>query len=153
LLTAAVKHALGHASLVILTGGLGPTEDDVTREAVAVALGSELVLNQDLLGAIEERFRRRQRKMAENNKRQAYLVAGAEVLPNPNGTAAGQWIEHNGRVIILLPGPPGELKPLFESECMPRLTQRMPSLVIRARFYRVTGMTESDLDALIAPVY
>ena len=153
LLTAAVRHALNHVAIVILTGGLGPTEDDVTREAVAAAVGRELVFNQELCDGIEERFRRRQRKMAEINKRQAYVVAGAEVLPNANGTAAGQWITHEGRVVILLPGPPGELKPLFAKECVPRLIERLPVQVIRARFYRVTGLTESDLDALIAPVY
>ena len=93
------------------------------------------------------------RQMAEINKRQAYLVEGAEALPNANGTAPGQWMEQDGHVVILLPGPPGELKPLFESECMPRLARRLPAQVIRTRFYRVTGLTESDLDALIAPVY
>src|SRR5579872_1520049 len=153
LLTDAVKSALGHAEIVILTGGLGPTEDDVTRQAVADALGHELVFSQEICDAIEERFRRRQRKMAEINKRQAYVVKGAEVLTNVNGTAPGQWIVQDGRVVIMLPGPPGELKPLFANECIPRLMKLLPAQVIRARFYRVTGMTESDLDALIAPVY
>jgi nicotinamide-nucleotide amidase len=153
LLTAAVRHALNHVDIVILTGGLGPTEDDVTREAVAAAVGRELVFSQELCDGIEERFRRRQRKMAEINRRQAYVIEGAEALPNTNGTAAGQWIAHEGHVVILLPGPPGELKPLFAKECIPRLTERLPVQVIRARFYRVTGLTESDLDALIAPVY
>jgi nicotinamide-nucleotide amidase len=153
LLTAAVRHALKHVDIVILTGGLGPTEDDVTREAVAAAVGRELVFNQELCDGIEERFRRRQRKMAEINRRQAYVINGAEVLPNANGTAAGQWIAHERHVVILLPGPPGELKPLFAKECVPRLIARLPVQVIRARFYRVTGLTESDLDALIAPVY
>ena len=153
LLTGAVRHALMHTDLVILSGGLGPTEDDLTRDAVAQALGRQLIFRQDLCDAIEERFRRRQRKMAEINKRQAYLVEGAEVLPNPNGTAVGQWIDDQPRVVILLPGPPGELKPMFVHECVPRLMQRIPQQVIRTRFYRVTGMTESDLDQLIAPVY
>src|ERR1041385_850851 len=153
MLTAAVQHALDHAGIVILTGGLGPTEDDVTREAVAAALGRPLAFHQELCDAIEERFRRRQRKMAEINKRQAYVVEGAEILQNVNGTAPGQWIEYDGRVMILLPGPPGELKPLFANECLPRLSRRLPARVIRTRFYRVTGLTESDLDALIAPVY
>jgi len=120
---------------------------------VADALGRELVFSQEICDGIEERFRRRQRKMAEINKRQAYVVRGAEVLPNTNGTAPGQWIEHQNRVVIMLPGPPGELKPLFAQECIPRLTKQLPAQVIRARFYRVTGLTESDLDALIAPVY
>jgi nicotinamide-nucleotide amidase len=153
LLADAVRSALEHAGIVILTGGLGPTEDDVTRQAVADALSRELVFSQDICDAIEERFRRRQRKMAEINKRQAYVIEGAEILPNANGTAPGQWIAHDGRIVIMLPGPPGELKPLFANECIPRLTKLLPAQVIRARFYRVTGFTESDLDALIAPVY
>lgn len=153
LLAAAVQSALQDAGMVILTGGLGPTEDDVTREAVANALGRPLVFRQEICEGIEERFRRRQRKMAEINKRQAYVIEGAEVLPNSNGTAPGQWIAHQSRVVILLPGPPGELKPMFARECVPRLVRILPAQVIRARFYRVTGLTESDLDALIAPVY
>jgi nicotinamide-nucleotide amidase len=153
LLTDAVKAALNYAGIVILTGGLGPTEDDVTRAAVAEALGRDLVFSQNICDEIEERFRRRQRKMAEINKRQAYVIDGAEPLANGNGTAPGQWIAHDGHVIILLPGPPGELKPMFAGECLPRLTRLLPVQVIRARFYRVTGFTESDLDALIAPVY
>jgi nicotinamide-nucleotide amidase len=155
LLAETVRSALGHpeTGIVILTGGLGPTEDDVTRQAVADALGRELVFSQEICDGIEERFRRRQRKMAEINKRQAYVIQGAEVLANTNGTAPGQWIEHQNRVVIMLPGPPGELKPLFAQECIPRLTKQLPAQVIRARFYRVTGLTESDLDALIAPVY
>ena len=153
LLAAAVQHALMNVDIVILSGGLGPTEDDLTREAVAQAFGRSLVFHQELADAIEERFRRRQRKMAENNKRQAYLVEGAEILSNPHGTAVGQWIEHQRHVVVLLPGPPGELKPMFTGECVPRLARRLPSQVIRTRLYRITGMTESDLDHLIAPVY
>jgi nicotinamide-nucleotide amidase len=153
LLAAAVRQGLEYAAIVILTGGLGPTEDDVTREAVAAALGRPLLFHQEICDAIEERFRRRQRKMAEINKRQAYVVEGAETLPNTNGTAPGQWIEHEGRLVVLLPGPPGEMKPMFAAECLPRLIKRLPKQVIRTRFYRVTGLTESDLDALIAPVY
>lgn len=152
-----VRHALEHVSIVIVTGGLGPTEDDLTRESVAQALGRALVFRQDLADAIEERFRRRQRKMAENNRRQAMLVEGAEALPNPNGTAVGQWIvqgtDGGGGVVMMLPGPPGELKPMFVNECVPRLAALLPGQAIRARLYRVTGMTESDLDQLIAPIY
>jgi competence/damage-inducible protein CinA-like protein len=152
-LAAAVEYALRHVDIVILSGGLGPTEDDLTREAVAQALGLPLVFRQDLSDAIEARFRRRGRSMAEVNKRQAYIVEGAEVLPNRSGTAVGQWVERGNRVVMLLPGPPGELKPMFTGECVPRLARKLPPQVIRARFYRVAGMTESDLDQLIAPVY
>src|SRR5262249_15332471 len=133
LLTAAVKHALGHAQIVILTGGLGPTEDDVTRDAVAAALGRPLVFSNEICAGIEERFRQRRRVMAEINKRQAYLVEGAEILNNAHGTAPGQWVEYDRHIVILLPGPPGELKPLFEKECLPRLESKLPNQVIRTR--------------------
>ena len=153
MLTAAVREALTRSTIVVLTGGLGPTEDDVTRDAVANALGRALIFSQELSDQLEERFRRFNRKMAENNRRQAFLVDGAEALPNARGTAPGQWIELDHRVIVLLPGPPGELKPLFAVECLPRLQRRLPAQVIRTRLYRVAGMGESDLDHLISPVY
>ncbi|MEO8096471.1 MAG: competence/damage-inducible protein A [Acidobacteriota bacterium] len=153
MLTGAVREALSHAAIVVLTGGLGPTEDDVTRDAVAAALGRPMEFHQDICDAIEERFRSRARKMAEINRRQAFVIQGAEVLNNPTGTAPGLWIEYGDKLIVLLPGPPSEMKPVFETECLPRFHRRLPSVVIRARFYRVTGMTESDLDTLIAPIY
>lgn len=148
-----VRDALASSEIVILSGGLGPTEDDVTRDAVADAVGRPLVFRQDLLDALTERFERLNRKMADNNRRQTFVVEGAEPLPNPRGTAAGQWIEVNGRVVMLLPGPPHELKGMFAAECLPRLLQRLPPQVIRTRFYRVSCMGESDLDMLISPVY
>ena len=138
---------------MILSGGLGPTEDDVTREAVAEALGRPLVFRQDLLDALTERFQRLNRKMADNNRRQTFVVEGAEPLPNGRGTAAGQWIEDGNKVVMLLPGPPHELKAMFTGECLPRLQKKLPAQVIRTRFYRVAGMGESDLDQLISPVY
>jgi nicotinamide-nucleotide amidase len=152
-LTQTIHSALEQAEIVILTGGLGPTEDDLTRDAAAAALGRKLVFSEEIQADIEERFRRFQRQMAAINLRQAYLVEGAEPLPNPRGTAPGQWIELGGKIVMLLPGPPGELKPLFANECVPRLLRHLPPQVIRTRFYRVSGMGESDLDALIAPVY
>ncbi|HML16657.1 MAG TPA: competence/damage-inducible protein A [Bryobacteraceae bacterium] len=152
-LTEAIQHAVEHVEIVILTGGLGPTEDDLTRDAVAAALGRKLVFSEEIRAGIEERFRRFQRKMADINLRQAYLVEGAEPLENPRGTAPGQWIELDRQIVMMLPGPPGELKPLFANECIPRLLRHLPPQVIRTRFYRVAGMGESDLDALIAPVY
>ena len=156
-LTEAVRDALSRAEIVVLSGGLGPTEDDLTRDAVADALGRKLVFSQEICDQIEERFRRFQRKMVEINKRQAYLVEGAEALENPRGTAPGQWIETRqgtgGRIVMLLPGPPGELKPMFTEQCVPRLIRHLPPQVIRVRQFRVAGMGESDLDQLIAPVY
>jgi nicotinamide-nucleotide amidase len=156
-LTEAIRDALSRAEIVVLSGGLGPTEDDLTRDAVADALGRKLVFSQEICDQIEERFRRFQRKMAEINKRQAYLVEGADALENPRGTAPGQWIETgiepSGRIVMLLPGPPGELKPMFTDQCVPRLIRHLPPQVIRVRQFRVAGMGESDLDQLIAPVY
>ncbi len=149
----AVRAAVARSEIVVLTGGLGPTEDDVTRESVARALSRPLVFQPDICEGIERRFQRMGRKMAEINKRQAYLVEGAEALPNSNGTAPGQWIEQSGRVVALLPGPPPELKPMFQGQCLPRLERLVPRQVIRTRFYRVAGMPESDLDQLISPVY
>ncbi|HXG35000.1 MAG TPA: competence/damage-inducible protein A [Bryobacteraceae bacterium] len=152
-LAAAVRAAVARSEIVILTGGLGPTEDDVTREAVAAALDRKLVFRADLLEWIEERFRRAGRQMAEINRRQAYVIEGAEAWRNDNGTAPGLWIEHNGRIVILLPGPPAELQPMFLRDCLPRLERLVPRQVIRTRIYRVAGMPESDLDQLISPVY
>lgn len=152
-LSAVVRDAVQRSEVVILTGGLGPTEDDVTREAVARALGRGLEFRQQICDAIQSRFARMNRKMAEINRRQAYVIDGAEVLPNDNGTAPGLWLQHDKGVVILLPGPPPELEPMFERDCQPRLRRMVPPLVIRTRFYRVAGMPESDLDQLISPVY
>jgi len=148
-----IHGAMERSQVIVLTGGLGPTEDDLTRESVAAALGRQLVFNQEICDQIAERFRRFGRAMAEINKRQAYVVSGAEVLNNSRGTAPGQWISNNGLTVILLPGPPSELKAIFERECLPRFEKLLPPQAIRNRFYRSVGLTESDLDALIAPVY
>jgi nicotinamide-nucleotide amidase len=145
--------AIARSQVIVLTGGLGPTEDDLTRDAVASALGRAMVFRQDICDQIEERFRRFQRKMVEINRRQAYIVEGADVLPNDRGTAPGQWIEHQSTVLMLLPGPPNELKSMFEKQCLPRLQKSLPPQVIRTLMLRVVGMPESDLDQLIAPVY
>ena len=152
-LSDAVTAALKRSEIVIITGGLGPTEDDVTRDAVAAALGRGLQFRQDLCDAIAARFARMKRKMAENNTRQAFLIDGADPLDNDRGTAPGQWIAVDGRAVILLPGPPGELKRVWEQQVRERLLAMLPKLVIRTLFWRVAGMGESDLDQLIAPVY
>ena len=149
----AVRHATSKSEILIISGGLGPTEDDLTREAVAEALGRKLGFNQEICDALEQRFARLNRKMAEVNKRQAFVIEGATILPNDRGTAPGQWVEESGAVVMLLPGPPHELKAMFERQCIPRLARLVPQLVIRTICLRVAGMGESDLDQLIAPVY
>jgi nicotinamide-nucleotide amidase len=148
-----IRASFGAGKIILLTGGLGPTEDDVTREAAAAALGRALTLRAEIVEWLEQRFARFGRKMAEINKRQAYVIEGAEILPNANGTAPGQWIEQDGVRIALLPGPPGELKPMFEGEVAPRIQAGLEKAAIRTLVYRVVGIGESDLDALIAPVY
>jgi len=153
LLAAAVAGAIERATVVLITGGLGPTEDDVTREAVAQAMHRRLLFSEEICKGIEAIFERRGRRMAEINRRQAFLVDGSEPLQNPNGTAPGQWIDFPGGMVLLLPGPPRELKPMFENLCLPRLRERLPKAAIRTRFFRVAGMGESDVDALVAPIY
>jgi competence/damage-inducible protein CinA-like protein len=145
--------ASARCQIIVLTGGLGPTEDDLTRDAVASALGRALVFDQAICDQIEARFRSFGRKMSEINRRQAYLVSGAEVLTNDRGTAPGQWIENSGVVLMLLPGPPNELKPMFERQCLPRLARVLPAQAIRTRQFRCVGIPESDLDQLISPIY
>jgi nicotinamide-nucleotide amidase len=149
----AIARALGRSAIVILSGGLGPTEDDLTREAAAQATGRELVFHPEIAEALERRFAAMKRRMSEINKRQALVIAGAEILPNDRGTAPGQWLSSNGAVALLLPGPPHELKAMFEQQCLPRLARIVPKQAIRTACLRVTGLPESDLDALIAPVY
>ena len=152
-LASAIRAALSRSGILILSGGLGPTEDDVTREAVAQALDRKLAFHTDIAEALEQRFLQARRKMAEVNRRQAFVIEGADVLPNDRGSAPGQWVEESGAVVMLLPGPPHELEAMFERQCIPRLKRLVPRQEIRTLFLRVAGMSESDLDTLIAPVY
>lgn len=152
-LTEMIAAAVKRSHVVILSGGLGPTEDDVTRDAAAAALGRKVNLSLEQESVLITRFRQINRPMAPNNIRQAYLIDGAEALPNPLGTAPGQFLHTDRGALILLPGPPRELKPMFVNEVVPRLKPVLPPQVIKVRTFRITGMGESDLDALIAPVY
>lgn len=156
-LVAAAHHALFRSEIVLFSGGLGPTEDDLTREAVAEALGLSLRRDEDVLAAIEQRFASRGWKMSPNNAKQADVLEGATLLPNPNGTAPGQWmsgkIEGRERIVILLPGPPHELKALFEAECRERLRAKLPTAFLATRVLKVAMLGESHVDARVAPIY
>jgi len=156
-LTASASLALSRAEIVIFMGGLGPTEDDLTREAVAEALGLELRRDPEVLSGLKKRFAARGMKMSPNNAKQADVIAGATVLPNANGSAAGQWIsgkyEGRDKIVILLPGPPHELKALFEQQCMERLRAKLPAQFIATRELKVALMAESECDARVAPIY
>jgi nicotinamide-nucleotide amidase len=148
-----IRDALKRSGVVVLTGGLGPTEDDITRKIAARALSRRLSLDEKVLEEIKARFLHWGRKMPEINARQAMVIEGAEVLPNPNGTAPGMYVEHEGRVVVLLPGPPRELKPMFESHVLAKLSERAGGLRVARRVLRVAGMGESAVDERIAPVY
>ncbi len=156
-IAAATQHAIFRSEIVIFSGGLGPTEDDLTREAVAEALGVSLRRDAQVLAHIEERFATRGWKMSPNNAKQADVIEGATVLPNANGTAAGQWIsgrfDNRERTIILLPGPPHELKGLFECECRERLRAKLPPASIATRVLKIAMLGESAVDARVAPIY
>ncbi len=156
-IAAATQHAIFRSEIVIFSGGLGPTEDDLTREAVAEALGVSLRRDAQVLAHIEERFATRGWKMSPNNAKQADVIEGATVLANANGTAAGQWIcgrfENRERIVILLPGPPHELKGLFECECRERLRTKLPPASIATRVLKIAMLGESAVDARVAPIY
>jgi nicotinamide-nucleotide amidase len=152
-LSAAFHEALERVELIIASGGLGPTEDDLTRETVADLLGRKLQLNKNILQYIEGRFRQLGREMPSVNVRQAMVPEGAEVLENPNGSAPGLWIEDGGRRIALLPGPPRELKPMFREQVLPRLQRLASSVRMFHRELRVAGMGESALEQRIKPIY
>jgi nicotinamide-nucleotide amidase len=152
-LSAAFHEALKRVELIIASGGLGPTEDDLTRETVADLLGRKLQLNKEILQYIEGRFRQLGREMPPVNVRQAMVPEGAEVLENPRGSAPGLWIEDGGRRIALLPGPPRELKPMFHERVLPRLQRLASSVRMFHRELRVAGMGESALEQRIKPIY
>ena len=156
-LVAATQHALFRSDIVIFSGGLGPTEDDLTREAVAEALGVTLQRNPEIIVQLEKRFADRGWKMPANNAKQADILGGATVLPNLNGTACGQWLtgqlEGRERIVILLPGPPHEMKALFENEVRERLRAKVPPAHLFTRTLRIAMLAESAVDARVAPIY
>ena len=147
------RQALSRVDLVVMTGGLGPTDDDLTRDAVAAAVGLPLIEHQDIVEHIAARFARRNLQMPEVNRRQAHVLEGAVVLANPNGTAPGQYFEHGEKVIVLLPGPPRELQPMLNLLCEGSLGAR----ATRDRIYRtslfVTGRGESHVEEVAQPLY
>lgn len=148
-----IKDALRRSRFVITTGGLGPTEDDITRKIAARALSRRLMLNEKVLESIREKFQRMGRPMPEINSRQAMIIEGAEVLENPNGTAPGLYLDQDERAIALLPGPPREMRPMFENFVLPKLIARAGDVRVARRILRVAGLGESAVDERIAPVY
>ena len=156
-LVAAAKLAMRRSDIILFSGGLGPTEDDLTRESVAEALGLTLTRDPEILKRLEERFAKRGYKFPPNNAKQADVIANALVLANTMGTAPGQWIsgKYDGqeRILMLLPGPPYELRPMFEGECIPRLRARIPEQHIATRTLKMALIPESQVDARVSPIY
>jgi nicotinamide-nucleotide amidase len=148
-----IRDALKRSSCVVLTGGLGPTEDDITRKIAARALGRRLQLDERVLEDIRAKFARWGRQMPEINARQAMVIEGGQVLDNPHGSAPGIYLEADGRVVVLLPGPPREMKPMFETHVLPKLSEKAGGVRVARRVLRVAGLGESAVDERIAPVY
>jgi len=160
-LAEAIHIALTRTDIVVLSGGLGPTEDDLTRECLAEVLNVQLVRDAAVLESLKARFAARKMAMPPNNVRQADVLEGAQLLPNANGSAPGQYIDTTfavgaetfRKIVILLPGPPKELKPLFDTECKPRLAASLPPAHLARRVLRMALVPESTVDARCAPIY
>jgi nicotinamide-nucleotide amidase len=152
-LAACVRDALARVDLVITTGGLGPTDDDLTREVVADVLGRTLRVDEAILAAIQARFARRGVPMPSINRRQACVPDGATVLPNSEGTAPGLLLEHDERLIALLPGPPREMQPMFVKAIAPIVEARSPGRRLQRRVVKVTGRSESQVEEIANPIY
>jgi nicotinamide-nucleotide amidase len=156
-LVSAIRTALGRVDILAIMGGLGPTEDDLTREAVAEALSLTLRRDAQLIAALHTRAAQWRIPMPPNNLKQADVLQGATILPNPNGSAPGQWLDvtFSGyrKLIMLVPGPPSECRPLFDAECLPRLRQVVPERHIAKRTLRAAMIPESQADKILAPIY
>ncbi len=149
----AIRDAMKRSDIVITTGGLGPTEDDVTRQVSARAAGRELKYHVEIENHLRERFRHWGREMPEINKRQAFIIDGADVLPNPNGSAVGMMLREAGKFLVVLPGPPREMRPMFEDHVLESVRSVAGNISVARRVLRVSGIGESALDELIAPIY
>jgi nicotinamide-nucleotide amidase len=156
-IVSAIRNALARTDILITMGGLGPTEDDLTRQAVAEALGIRLRRNPEIVGSLYARFAARRIQMTDNNARQADVLEGSEILENPRGTAPGQWLDtvfgEHRKLIMLLPGPPNEVKAMFDEQCVERLRGLVPKRGIATRTLKLAMIGESAADARIAPIY
>jgi nicotinamide-nucleotide amidase len=148
-----VSRSLGWADLIVITGGLGPTEDDITRAAIARVLRLPLDVDEEVVTRIRERFARRGLQMPDINLRQALAPRGAVRLDNPNGTAPGHWMEHGRTAIVLLPGPPREMMPMLDAVIRDRLAARSLGARLYRRVLKMTGRGESDVDSRAQPIY
>jgi nicotinamide-nucleotide amidase len=153
----AIRASLARIDILVIMGGLGPTEDDLTREAVGEALSLKIRREGTLVAALATRAAQFRSPLPSNNLKQADVLDGATVLPNPNGSAPGQWLDTtfqgHRKLVMLVPGPPSECKPLFDAECLPRLSAIVPRRTIAKRTLRAAMIAESQADKLISPIY
>lgn len=152
-LSSIVQQALARADLVVITGGLGPTDDDLTRDAVARVLGRGMREDEPTIARIRTRFERRGMRMPELNRRQGRVIDGAELIDNPNGTAPGQWVPAGDRVVLLLPGPPREMRPMIDALVAGRLAERAGGERVFRRVVRIAGHSESHAEQWLQPLY
>lgn len=143
--------AFRDCDMIITTGGLGPTQDDLTKETIAKAMGERIVVSDMAMEALKSHYRKSERPMTENNLKQAYMPESAEVLPNDQGTAPGFWLEKDGKIIVSMPGPPREMTNMFSNEVMPRLRSLQDS-VIHYRILRTFGLGESKMETVLLPL-
>jgi len=151
-LAEAFRRAMGRSDVVLATGGLGPTQDDLTREAIAHVLGEEPVIVEPLEKEVRAFFDRLGRAMPEQNLKQAMLVPSAQTIPNPRGTAPGWWVEKDGTVVVAMPGPPGEMQPMWLNEVYPRLRSFLQGSVIISRTLKSFGLSEAGVDEMVRPL-
>jgi nicotinamide-nucleotide amidase len=148
-LLAIINEAWQRSDLIITTGGLGPTQDDITREAIAEFLNEELTIDAITLQKIEDLFKERNFEMTPNNIKQASTISSAEIIENKRGTAPGWWVEKDGHIIIAIPGPPFEMQSMWYEEIVPRLKQKINSAFIISRTLKTYGLGESKVDDLL----
>lgn len=145
-----LNQALSRSDIVIITGGLGPTKGDITREVIAGVMHEKMEIDPILKQTISSHFTRMGVEMTENNLKQATLIPSAKAIPNPLGTAPGWWVEKGGKLIISLPGPPGEMQPMWQSEVHLRLETRGGAVIV-SRILKTWGLSESKIDQLVGP--
>jgi len=147
-----LKQAWQRSDIIITTGGLGPTQDDITREAVAELLGEELMIDSTLVQRFEELFSYYKIEMPQSNIKQANVIPSAKIIQNPQGTAPGWWIERDNRILITMPGPPREMQLMWTKEILPRLQRKVASSVIISKTVKIFGLTEAEVDERASPL-
>lgn len=151
-LVEALQRAWGRSDLVLVTGGLGPTEDDVTRECIAEMLGEQMAVDPDLENWLRDLFAKIGQEMPERNLKQATLIPSASALPNPRGSAPGWWVTRDGKTIVAMPGPPGEMQRMWRKEVRERLRRRLDRAVIQSRTLKLVGIGEANVDEMLSPL-